>query len=102
MYTRIGRKIQIIAIVLGVCMALLSVAIGICMMVIPEFGNEIAGLFTIILGPAASWIVSLLFFGFGIITENSERQLSESWERDNAENEKAKQRRETVEYTLSE
>ncbi|MCH5183452.1 MAG: hypothetical protein J1E00_04670 [Oscillospiraceae bacterium] len=73
MFSNIGGKIKMLAMVLCGIGSAASILLGIVLLV-----NEaiIVGIIFMLIGPLLSWIGSFILYGFGHLVENSDRMVS--------------------------
>lgn len=82
MFSNIGRKIKILAMVLCGIGVFISIVYGVYL-IVSYFTDErlgspvlIAGLIILVIGSLLSWVGSFVLYGFGQLVENSDRMAS--------------------------
>ena len=69
MYSNIGGKIKVLAIIIFILGAVTTIIKGISM--VDQVGHATNGLILMLLGPLAAWISTWLLYGFGELIEKT-------------------------------
>ncbi|MBR2466782.1 MAG: hypothetical protein IKB38_07655 [Clostridia bacterium] len=71
MYTEIGKKIKLLAMVTAVVMALISVVGGFSIIAEGYLEDVIAGLLVMLVGVLVAWVSSWVLYGFGELIDKT-------------------------------
>lgn len=79
MYSNIGKKIMIFAVIIAVLAMLASLGFGIYLTIKDQ---TVFGIVTMILGPIVSWVLGSFIYGFGRLIDNTDYIVRKMGRRD--------------------